>query len=123
VTPDGNTPTPGAGITYEEHLALHPPPPQHVRVEGVTASAVHLAWDPPPVVAIQHRYSDTVVAYRVYRKRAGELDFRRLAETAELTYTDTTVQRGTEYLYEVSSVHEHEIEGSRSYPPISILIP
>src|SRR4051812_30979006 len=52
-------PTPATGeLTAAEDLAINPPPPEGVHVGSVMQDAVELSWDPPPPVAVAHRYSD-----------------------------------------------------------------
>jgi fibronectin type 3 domain-containing protein len=104
-------------LTAEENLAINPPPPTDVRVVDMTEASVEIRWDPPPSVSGAHHYSDKVVAYRIYRRAGGHLDFRPLAVTAATTYTDRKVKTDHSYEYVVSSVHRHHVEGSRSDPP------
>lgn len=111
------------GLTFEEDLSINPPPPTNVRVTEAKAGAVRLAWDPPPPVAVPHAYSDHVVSYEVFRREAGQLEFRPLARTTERTYTDTAVRSGRTYHYVVSSIREQNAEGSRSDPPAVASVP
>jgi len=111
------------GLTYEEDLANNPPPPTNVHVTEVRAGAVRLAWAPPAPVAIPHAYSDHVVFYEVFRREAGQLEFRPLARTTERHYTDEAVRSGRTYYYVVSSIREHNAEGSRSDPPVVASVP
>jgi hypothetical protein len=110
-------------LTFEENLADNPPPPQNVRVTSVAAGAVHLSWDLPPPVTDPHNYSDRVVEYRIFRRVAGELEFRPLALTAGQEYIDRDVQSGTTYEYAVSSIREQNAEGSHSDPPVVVTVP
>lgn len=122
--PASPAPTPtGDGLTYEENLAINPPPPANVRVSEVKAGAVHLVWDLPPPVTVPHPYSDRVVSYQVFRREAGELEFRPLATTPDLEYTDTTVSSGHTYEYVVSSIREQNAEGTHSDPPVVAAVP
>ena len=114
--PTPSTEPPGE-LTAEEDLANNPPPPTHVRVLRASNNAVVIAWDPPPAVTVPHHYSDHVVAYRVYRRTGHDVDFRPLATTTQMTYTDQTVTANHTYEYIVSSIREHHAEGSRSDPP------
>jgi fibronectin type 3 domain-containing protein len=113
----------GNGLTYEENLSINPPPPSNVRVSEVKAGAVHLVWDPPPPVEVPHSYSDRVVSYQIFRRQAGELEFRPLATTPDLEYTDTTVSSGQTYEYAVSSIREQNAEGTLSDPPVTATVP
>jgi fibronectin type 3 domain-containing protein len=110
-------------LTHEEQLANNPPSPANVHVVSASAGSVELAWDPPPPVDVPHRYSDRVVAYRVYRRTGGDLEFGPLAETPERRYVDTEVDPGQTYEYTVSSIREQNVEGSRSDPPAVAEVP
>jgi len=117
-------PTPATGeLTAEEDLAVNPPPPEGVHVVSVIQDAVELNWDPPPPVAVAHRYSDRVVGYRIYRREGTEVDLRPLAVTSDTTYVDRSVTSGQTYAYVVSSVRERHVEGSRSDPPVTATLP
>lgn len=110
-------------LTPEEDLTINPPPPANVHVVDVSADSVELAWDPPPPVDAPHGYSDRVVAYRVYRRVGGELEFRPLAETPERGYVDSPVDPGQTYEYIVSSIRENNVEGTRSDPAAVAEVP
>lgn len=110
-------------LTPEEHLANSPPPPANVRVAVVSVDSIELAWDPPPPVDVPHAYSDNVIAYRIYRRAGGDLEFRPVGETPEVRFVDTQVDPGQTYEYSVSSIREMNVEGSRSDPPAIAQVP
>jgi hypothetical protein len=110
-------------LTPAEDLANNPPPPANVHVVDVSVDSIELAWDPPPPVDVPHGYSDRVVAYRIYRRAGGELEFRPLAETPERRYVDAEVEPGQTYEYIISSIREMNVEGSRSDPPAVAEVP
>jgi fibronectin type 3 domain-containing protein len=122
-TPVSTSATVPDELTHEENLAKNPPPPADVRVVSASVDSVKLAWDPPPPVDVPHGYSDRVVAYHVYRRTGGDLEFRPLAETPERRYVDTEVDPGQTYEYTVSSIREQNVEGSRSDPPAVAKVP
>jgi fibronectin type 3 domain-containing protein len=111
------------GLTSEENLSINPPPPTDVRVAEVKSGVVRLAWAPPAPVTAPHAYSDRVVSYEVFRREAGQLEFRPLARTTERSYTDTAVLSGRNYFYVVSSIREQNAEGTRSHPPVEAAVP
>ncbi|HEU5314687.1 MAG TPA: fibronectin type III domain-containing protein [Chloroflexota bacterium] len=111
------------GLTFEENLRINPPPPANVRVALVEPGAIHLAWDPPPPVSLPHPYSDVVVAYRVFRRRQGELELQPLAETPATQYSDRAVSSGAVYEYAVASIRAEYAEGGRSDPAVSAQVP
>ena len=103
-------------LTPDENLRINPPPPRNVRVAPAAPGRVSLAWDAPPPVTVPHTYSDAVVEYRVYRRGPGELEFSPIATSTERSYVDTTVAASGRYSYQVSSIRERGVEGSRSDP-------
>jgi fibronectin type 3 domain-containing protein len=109
-------------LTAEEALAINPPPPTDVHIDSVTRKSVELRWEPPRPVSVPHHYSDTVVAYRIYRRVDRAIDFRPLALTEAEAYVDHAVRPGHTYAYVVSSVRESHLEGSRSDPPVEATI-
>jgi hypothetical protein len=112
------TPSPSQSeLTAEGDLAIHPPPPADVRATS-SDGAVELRWAPPPPVAVTHHYSDRVVAYRIYRRGPGEIELRSIGTSTALSYTDRTVPGAGRFEYAVTSVREHDIEGSRSSPAV-----
>jgi hypothetical protein len=110
-------------LTPEEDLANNPPPPANVHVVDASVDSIELAWDRPPPVDVPHGYSDRVVAYRIYRRAGGELEFRPLADTPERRYVDSQVDPGQTYAYIISSIREMNVEGTRSDPPAIAEVP
>jgi len=71
----------------------------------VTLYEVQLTWDAPATSA------DPVAGYHVYRASgSGSYLLLTSAVNAPTTYTDTTVQSGTTYTYEVTSVDASGVE-------------
>ncbi|MGI8807543.1 MAG: hypothetical protein ACR2KK_06830 [Acidimicrobiales bacterium] len=112
------TPTTGTGLTAEEDRRINPPPPQNVRVTGVAVGRVSLAWDEPPAVTGPRTYSDVVIGYRVYRRAPGAVEFQPVGTSTARTYVDDTVRSG-QYSYQVSSIRERDLEGTRSDPVLA----
>jgi hypothetical protein len=74
-----------------------------------TAYRVELSWDAPA------NSSAAVTGYHIYRAPSGSTAYQLLntAVNTPTTYTDTTVQSGTTYTYEVMSV---DAAGAQSAP-------
>ena len=64
-----------------------------------------------------------MVAFRIYRSSDDELELRPLAMTAELSFVDRSVESGRTYHYAVASIRELNVEGTRSYPTVTISLP
>ena len=101
-------------LTPDENLRINPPPPRNVRVAAAVSGRVSLAWDAPPPVPVAHTYSDAVVEYRVYRRGPGELEFSPIGTSTERSYADTSVASSGTHSYQVSSIRERGVEGTRS---------
>lgn len=110
-------------LSPDDDLRINPPPPQNVRAGQLTSSSAELTWDQPPPAVVPHDYSDQVVAYRVYRSDESDAELRPLGMSTELTYLDQTVESGHRYQYAVASIHELNLEGTRSYPTVEITVP
>ena len=102
----------GGGLTWEDDLATNPPPPQDVKAvkEGTT---VVLKWNPPMVVKVGHSYSDTIVRYRVFRRKADDAESIEVGVTGETTFVDESPPSG-QVFYHVTALHEGDFESSRS---------
>ena len=78
---------------------------------GVSATGyqVQLTWDAPTST------TDPAVGYNIYRAESGSASYTLLNSSVntQTTYTDTTVQDGTSYTYEVTSV---DASGVQSVP-------
>ena len=74
------------------------------------AHSVDLTWDAPSSSA------DPVAAYNIYRSTNGGGSFTKLNSSpdAQVEYTDSAVQSGTTYVYEVKSVDASGVESSAS---------
>jgi len=110
-------------LTADDDLALNPPPPQNVRAGQVTSSSAELTWDAPPPVPVPHSYSDRVVKYRIYRSGENDIDLRPIGTSTERRFIDKTVEPGGTYRYAVTSIREQHVEGTKSYPSITISVP
>jgi fibronectin type 3 domain-containing protein len=79
---------------------------------------IDLSWDPPASSA------DPVAGYNVYRSTGGGGSFTRLnaSPDSQATYTDTAVQSGSTYVYEVKSVDASGVESGASNQ-ISLSVP
>jgi len=108
-------------LTVEEATRDNPPPPANVQAQW-SAGGVKLTWDAPPAVRGPHTYSDRVVTYRVHRKGPGDTELRPIGFSPTYQFVDGTPASGTTYQYAVSSVREHQIDGSRS-DAVSISVP
>ena len=106
------TPPPPGGLTWEDDLAIHPPPPQDLRAT-VEGGHVRLEWNPPSKVTVSHSYDDEIAYYRVFRRHAGSADSEPIGETKELAFVDTSPPSG-QVFYRITAVHVGEYEGSRS---------
>lgn len=79
----------------------------------VTADGILLIWDPPEPVTIKHGYSDTPLYYRIYRRVEGG-KAEPVGTSQEPRYLDQTAQPGIQYYYQISAVHENNLEGTRT---------
>lgn len=77
---------------------------------STAAYQVELDWDAPPSSGV------TVSGYHVYRAPSGSTSYTLLTSSAtpSTTYTDTGVQAGSTYNYEVTSVDSSGVESSPS---------
>jgi hypothetical protein len=79
---------------------------------GVSATGyeVQLTWDAPSST------TDPAVGYNIYRAVNGSASYTLLNSSvnAPTTYTDTTVQDGTSYTYEVTSVDASGVQSAPS---------
>jgi hypothetical protein len=85
------------------------PPSPPAGLESVTAPGlVTLIWERSP--------ETDLAGYRVWRKKAGESEFRALtpASIPENTFSDTAVEKGVRYDYAVSAVDRAGNESLRS---------
>jgi hypothetical protein len=102
----------GEGLTWEDDVAIHPPPPQNLRAT-VENGQVRLEWERPIEVTVDHSYGDEIAYYRVFRRRADSADTEPIGTTEELTFVDESPPSG-EVFYRVTAVHVGDVEGSRS---------
>ncbi len=109
-------------LSAEQALANNPPPPRQLRAALTPAGAVELSWAPPPPVEVAHTYSDLVVGYRVYRRGPGDAELRPIGVTPQSAFRDRTAQAGKAYDYAVSSIRQHDVEGSQT-DAVSVRIP
>lgn len=84
-----------------------------VTLSGTGAAVQHeidLSWNAPS------SSSDPVAGYNVYRSSNGGSSFIKInsSPNAGVTYTDSTVQSGTTYVYEVKSVDGSGVESTPS---------
>jgi hypothetical protein len=84
-----------------------------VQITGTGTAVQHevdLSWDAPA------SSSDPVAGYNIYRSTGGSGSFTMLnaSPTSPVTYTDSAVQSGTTYVYEVKSVDADGVESSAS---------
>lgn len=82
-----------------------------------------LTWNDPPPVTVPHSYSSNTVGYRIYRRDPDEVEFRPIGTSSERRYSDSAVRRGTTYEYAVRSIHERNVEGTLSDPPVTASVP
>lgn len=107
-------------LTRDGDLSLNPPAPTSVRGTA-TGRDVQLSWGLPPEVTVPHRYSDRVIGYRVYRRGPGEVELRPVATATGLGFTDRAPGSG-EFAYAVASIHDGDVEGSRSDPAVLVAV-
>jgi fibronectin type 3 domain-containing protein len=71
---------------------------------------VELNWDAPSSSSV------AVTGYHIYRAPSGSTSYQMLSSsvTQPTTYTDTAVQAGSTYNYEVTSVDSSGVESSPS---------
>lgn len=101
----------GPGISYEENLAINPPPVQNLSAQA-QAGGIRLIWEAPPTVTLPHRWDDAVLGYKVYR-RTADTRLAFLADTLDTQYLDETAEPGVEYFYTVTALHAHNVESTR----------
>ena len=101
-----------SGLTLENDLYINPPPPQNLKA-AVIQNEVHLTWDPPPPVEVDHAYSDVISYYRAFRRCADEIESMLLGATEELNYIDTPIPECKAY-YLVTAIHDDDMESART---------
>lgn len=101
------------GLTFEELMKLTPPAPIELQANR-TADGVQLSWKPAPVPALEHRYSDVVDHYNIYRRTGTSTDLVLIGTAEDTSYLDVTAKAGKHYYYSVSAVHEGPVEGQRT---------
>jgi len=85
------------------------PPSTPSGLTSVTATGlITLFWEPSPEA--------DVAGYRIWRRPAGEIEFRALTPVAitENTFNDTSVEKGRRYEYAVSAVDQRGNESPRT---------
>jgi fibronectin type 3 domain-containing protein len=100
------------GLTWEDDVSIHPPPPQNLRAT-VEEGRVRLEWDPPVKVTVSHSYNDEIDYYRVFRRRADSANPEPIGKTEEPIFVDPSPPSGKVF-YQVTAVHVGEYEGSVS---------
>jgi len=101
----------GPGISFEENLAINPPPVQNLSAQA-QAGGILLTWEAPPTVTLPHRWEDAVLGYKVYR-RTADTRLAFLADTPDTQYMDETAEPGVEYFYTITALHAHNVESTR----------
>ena len=71
-------------------------------------------------VAVPHRYSDRVAAYRSGPSDPG---LSPLGMSTELRFVDRTVESGGTCQYAVTGIREQHVDGTNSYPSVAISVP
>lgn len=110
VTDNPEDENPEEGITYEEELAINPPPPRNL--SGVfNTDNIELTWDVPETVTLPHNYSDKIDHYDIYKTiyKIDEEGVTYTISTPGLTFKDSNVSTGSTYIYEVVAVHEDDV--------------
>lgn len=107
-------------LTRDGDLSLNPPAPTAVR-GSATGRDVQLSWGLPPEVTVPHRYGDRVIGYRIYRRGPGEVELRPVATATGMGFTDRAPGSG-EFAYAVASIHDGDVEGSRSDPAVLVAV-
>lgn len=106
-----------SSVTYEEELRIHPPPPRNFG--GVLMQDyIELHWDVPETVNVSHNYSDIISHYNIYRGTRIE-DISYLTSTSDLIFKDFNISGSSQYIYEVTAVHEGSTE---SVPSSEVII-
>jgi fibronectin type 3 domain-containing protein len=100
------------GLTYEEYLRTHPPPP--LNVQGtLKGEYIELRWDVPKTVTVPHNYSDTITHYKIYRGISTE-DMSYVTSTTSQIFKDYNISGSNQYVYEVTAVHDGGVESAPS---------
>jgi fibronectin type 3 domain-containing protein len=100
------------GLSYDEFLRVHPPPPQNVRAVLQT-DHISLRWEAPVKVSVPHDYSDTVAYYRIY-KSTTENDLSYFTSAAGPAFNDSNISKRRQYIYQITAVQTGESESSPS---------
>ncbi len=105
------------GTTYEESIRRLPPPPENLN-GFLKDGKIELRWDAPEKVRLPHNYSDVITHYNIYRGISEE-NMSYYASTSDVFYNDLNVTRNSQYVYEVTAVHEGD---SESAPSIEVTV-
>lgn len=107
---------PSHGMTFEEHRAINPPPPENLSAE-LQGDGILLTWEPAGPVLLEHFYGDDVLYYKLFRRTGDTLDYMQVDSPTETSYLDEDVEPGATYHYTVVEVHSAlangEIDGER----------
>lgn len=97
------------GITYEEQIRNIPPSPRNLT--GVFKdNYIELRWDIPEKVELPHNYKNTIIRYNIY-KGTDEENIIYLTYVTERKFLDFNVSYSQQYIYEITAVHEGDVEG------------
>lgn len=96
------------GITYEEHIRNNPPYPRNL-TGTFKMNYVKLRWDVPEKVEFPHNYNDIIIRYNIY-KGTREDNIRYLTSITEREFLDFNISDSQIYIYEITAVHEGEVE-------------
>ena len=66
--------------------------------------------------------SPNIIAYNVYRGNASSGPFTKVANVSGTSFTDTGVQAGATYYYEVTAVDNANVESAPT-SPVSATVP
>ncbi|NIK23644.1 fibronectin type III domain-containing protein [Paenibacillus lupini] len=94
------------GLVIEEVVDAAPAAPASLAVTSLTSSSVTLAWNSV----------DGAAQYSIYRASGADSEPTLLGQTAETTYSDTTVAVGSGYTYYVSATGASGLESELSTP-------
>jgi len=111
-----------SGLSYDEFVSTTPPSPRKL-VANMSQNSIELQWEapllPPPTLDVEYNLT---VGHYVALRTTGKALFQIIGRSNTLSYTDKTVDPGTQYRYVVIVVQIDKSESNFSNEATAMLI-